>query len=626
MDVDGVRCLEFATTWVPSGVFVGPAGLSVPPEVLLAEPIPGLHALHLAPAADWFTQGWSSVLGRVLSTQPLDVLARTVDAPPASVVAALDLAGVIARADALQLPVHVSGNAPARSGVDLRVLPFTASGRPAEAGGAAYSIVLPESHLVARHTSTTGFDRTMVSRPMPDLLRLSGERVEVGLPQPIANRRFAGSVLTATRTGETRSVAGGVHGLWRALATLESGSAVRIHATTAEGVEVFVAIRSPEGLAVLRDSADAQAADLPRTPVALSVTPVSLLTVAPNDPVIRPQGAAAALGGAVGVSARLARAVSRLPAWTDNTPDCAARVDAVLRDYGLLTVREDISPPIDDIAGRLRGRFQPSALQRLVELAPGALTVVRVDHPNQRPHLVVIERQRNAAFTVVETQPRDGRVLTSFTLDNPPPHPHPEFLGGPIALPIGPDGRLCQANENGLLSGGPAATTTHTAAAVLADPSTGSAGMPPRARREVVAASSTTPLPPSHSEAPGLTVDAIKRAYESLGWTWRPKDPIRLPEERFLRAQLASDGGWSDSWPIGIYIEYVVTEWSKSRTVPQTLNPAITRALIDIKEAGWQYPWGAQFVYLLRGDMNRLSQLRKNAWQVAVVSEPVRVR
>jgi len=617
VDVTGLSCFEFVTTWVRSGVFMGPEGLSVPSEVLLTEPVPGLHVLHLASTVDWSTQAWSSVVEGVVSAQPLDVRARTVDAPPASVVGALDLAGAIARADALRLPVHVPGDALARSGVHLRVLPFDASGRPADAVGADYVLVLPETDLVAGRISTTGSDLKVASRAMPDLLRLVGDRVEVGLPQPIVNALFTGTDLTTMWAGETRSVAGGVHGLWRALATLESGSAVRIHATTADAFEVLVAIRAPMGLALLRDSADVQAADLPRTPVALSVTPVSVLNVAANDSVIRPGDVAAALGGVATVSKQLAQAVGNLPAWTKNAPDCVVRVDAVLRDYGLPTVREDTSRPIDVIAGRLGGRFQPSVLQRLDELAPGALTVVRVDYPDQRPHLVVIERQRDDTFTVVETEPRDNRVLTSFTRDDLLAHLHPERLVAPIALPIRPDGRLCQANETGLLSTGPAATTTGTAsAAVLVDPVTGSAGMPPSRRGGNAVASDTTQPSPAYSVATGLTDDVIKNALNSMRQDWNSLSYAeRIEIRRWLRRQADIDGGWSDSWPIRTYLSYFGHESSKSQSVP-TLDPAVTRALIEVLKNGASGV--VTYVYLLRRDPTRVTQLRRQGWQAVV--------
>ncbi|MFG1882902.1 hypothetical protein [Micromonospora sp. NPDC049102] len=143
-------CREFLTTWVDSGSFVSQEPGSVPSEVHDATPVPGLHLIHTAPALDGL-----AVVVQTLLTQPLSVVARMVDAPPASVAAALTLDGAIARTGTLGLPVLVTGNALAGAGSD-RVLPIDIHGRPATPDTAEYVLVLPAVHLFAKHPSIAG--------------------------------------------------------------------------------------------------------------------------------------------------------------------------------------------------------------------------------------------------------------------------------------------------------------------------------------------------------------------------------------------------------------------------------------------------------------------------------------
>ncbi|MET8280547.1 hypothetical protein [Micromonospora sp. NPDC005174] len=268
-----VDCLEFVTTWVRSGQYLSVDKTALPPEVRLAEPVAGLHLIHSISGATA-----PEMTAQALLAQPLGVLARAVDAPPMSVAADLDLDAAITRADALRLPVRVPGNTLAGSTSD-RVLPIDAHGIPAEPATAEYVLVLPATHLVAEHSAAElGHDlgRIVPGPPMPGQVRLAGDRVELGLPLPIVDARFAGIDLTEVAAGEFRTVEGGIKGLWRDLANLAVGHATRVRVTQAgiDAPEDLLAVRSPDGVALLRDTpTGAQAATLPRHPATIEVGP-----------------------------------------------------------------------------------------------------------------------------------------------------------------------------------------------------------------------------------------------------------------------------------------------------------------------------------------------------------------
>ncbi|MGC4854681.1 hypothetical protein ACLQ24_15120 [Micromonospora sp. DT4] len=273
-----VGCSEFVITWVPSGVFLSLEPGSVPSEVWDAPPVPGLHLVHMTP-----TMIGSEVPTQALLAQPLHVLARMVDAPPSSVTTGLDMAAAIARADALRLPVRVPGVALAGAGGD-RALPIDAQGKPATSATAAYVLILPASHLVAEHTTTVASDtnlgRVLPGPPMPGQVRWVDERAEVGLPRPIVNARYSDVKLITSPAGQTHTLQGGIVGLWRALADLTPGQTVLVHATTtqAEATENLLAIRAPDGIALLRHTpTGAQAASLPRNPTTLHLTPATAI-------------------------------------------------------------------------------------------------------------------------------------------------------------------------------------------------------------------------------------------------------------------------------------------------------------------------------------------------------------
>ncbi|MFG1885211.1 hypothetical protein [Micromonospora sp. NPDC049102] len=268
-----VDCLEFVTTWVRSGQYLSVDKTTLPPEVRLAEPVAGLHLIHSISGATA-----PEMTAQALLAQPLGVLARAVDAPPMSVAADLDLDAAITRADALRLPVRLLGNTLAGSTSD-RVLPIDAHGIPAEPATAEYVLVLPATHLVAEHSAgELGHDlgRIVPGPPMPGQVRLAGDRVELGLPLPIVDARFAGIDLTDVPAGEFRTIEGGIRGLWRDLANLAVGHATRVRVTRAgiDAPEDLLAVRSPDGVALLRDTpTGAQATTLPRHPGTIEVSP-----------------------------------------------------------------------------------------------------------------------------------------------------------------------------------------------------------------------------------------------------------------------------------------------------------------------------------------------------------------
>ncbi|MFG1884573.1 hypothetical protein [Micromonospora sp. NPDC049102] len=145
--VEGTQCPEFLTTHVRSGVFLSPEPRSVPPGVLLAQPVPGQHLVHIAPHAA------PEVAATALLAQPPDVIKRAVHAPSASVLAELDLPKAIDLANSLHLPVRVPGDALARTD-NKAVWLFDAEARRTNAPDpAGYVLVMPELHLIALHAS-----------------------------------------------------------------------------------------------------------------------------------------------------------------------------------------------------------------------------------------------------------------------------------------------------------------------------------------------------------------------------------------------------------------------------------------------------------------------------------------
>ncbi|MGC4854993.1 hypothetical protein ACLQ24_16775 [Micromonospora sp. DT4] len=156
-------------------------------------------------------------------------------------------------------------------------------------------------------------------------------------------------------------------------------------------------------------------------------------------------------GAPVPVSGRIAAAVAALPPWTQKT-DGVTRVAAVLRRVDLTVKSDDTSaPPIDDVARRLDGSFASAHIQVLLSMKAGSLTAVRVNHPDAPPHLLLVERQQDGGFTLIDpgvTRPRDAGFLPgTFTRFDPnDPGTLPQQLRAPVELPLRHDGTLGQAD------------------------------------------------------------------------------------------------------------------------------------------------------------------------------------
>ncbi|MGC4857128.1 hypothetical protein ACLQ24_28100 [Micromonospora sp. DT4] len=180
-----------------------------------------------------------------------------------------------AHADGLRLPVLLPGDPPI--GMDREWALTIVHERTVGEGTSAYVLVLPEGHLVQGHAAAytdPGVGGIVPGPAMPGQVRLAGERAEVGLPQPIVDARFAGIDSTTIPAGVTRDVDGGLIGLWRELDKLIPGQAVLVHvATTSAAAEDLLAVRAPDGIALLHSTPDARAATLPRNPGTLRVTP-----------------------------------------------------------------------------------------------------------------------------------------------------------------------------------------------------------------------------------------------------------------------------------------------------------------------------------------------------------------
>ncbi|MGC4853114.1 hypothetical protein ACLQ24_06855 [Micromonospora sp. DT4] len=335
-------------------------------------------------------------------------------------------------------------------------------------------------------------------------------------------------------------------------------------------------------------------------------------------------------GGPIGVSLGLAEALEKLPDWKEG-PDCVVRVDSVLYDYGLRVVREDADRSIDNVAGRLEGRFQRAGIEHLKGLEQGALTAVRVDHPNRRPHLVLVERQDDDAFTVVDAtvvaesgdKVLGSAVLARFTLndylhqrlDRDHPYGLPKQLRAPIALPLRADGGLGQANKDGVLGAETTSTTIDRTVATLVDPSGGSPGMPPSPGSSVAAPASRTAEPPPPATSlragpPDHVIDAILRRLDIK----KGRCPDGQLLGGFLREQARRDGGWNEWWPTVAYIVYFVAEKLAGRAVPY-LDSAVTRALVKNPQVAKAAEANVVFVLLLRRDEARITQLRYPRWR-----------
>ncbi|MET8528691.1 hypothetical protein [Micromonospora sp. NPDC005172] len=281
------ECREFSLTWLPKGVYVSLEQGSVPLEVFQAQAVPGAHLLHVAPEAVG-----SAVVRDVLLAQPLAVVAQMVDGSAMSVVTKLDMAGAVARADKLGLPVLVPGDRLAGSPPERVVVAIDAQGRPALASAdAEYVLVLPDPHLLTEHPATDGdlgggLPQVLTGPPMLSQVRLiEADRAELGIPRPILDNLIdrvggiAGIDELTTVVGEASPVVGEVNGLLRALMALEPGEAglVTIGARGDETAATVLALQFPGGVGLLHDTPSGlRAATLPRRPGALSIAPARM--------------------------------------------------------------------------------------------------------------------------------------------------------------------------------------------------------------------------------------------------------------------------------------------------------------------------------------------------------------
>ncbi|MGC4857272.1 toxin glutamine deamidase domain-containing protein [Micromonospora sp. DT4] len=258
----------------------------VPSEVFDAQVVPGAHLLHVASEAVN-----SAVVRDMLLAQPPGVVVQLVDGSARSVAVGLDEAGAFARADALGLPVLVSGNALA--GVQgERIVAIDAQGLPALTPAVAkYVLVLPEPHLFTEYSGTrrdldVSLSQVLTGPPMLSQVRLvDADRAELGIPRLILDTLIdriggvAGIDELATSAGEASFVEGEVMGLWRAMAALEPGAAalVMVGARGDETAATVLALRFPGGVGLLHDTpSGVRAATLPRRPGALSIAPADV--------------------------------------------------------------------------------------------------------------------------------------------------------------------------------------------------------------------------------------------------------------------------------------------------------------------------------------------------------------
>ncbi|MGC4856420.1 hypothetical protein ACLQ24_24360 [Micromonospora sp. DT4] len=270
-------CPEFLVTWLPNaGVYLGAEPGSVPPEVLDAQPVPGTLLLHV----DLRAVG-STLVRDVLLTQPPEVVARAVDGSARSVVAGLDAAGALARANELGLPVLVPGTTLTADAPE-RMLPIDAQGRPAQTpADVEYVLVLPELHLITEHPAVHGDSpgQALTGPPVPGQVRWVGaDGAELGLLRPVLDSLIdrigglAGIHELTTSVREATPVTGGVIGLWRELATLGPGEARLVTVDSRDDVTTALALQFPGGVGLLHDTpTGVRAATLPRRPSTLSI-------------------------------------------------------------------------------------------------------------------------------------------------------------------------------------------------------------------------------------------------------------------------------------------------------------------------------------------------------------------
>ncbi|GAA0587359.1 hypothetical protein GCM10010172_85590 [Paractinoplanes ferrugineus] len=277
MNTAALDCIEFVTTWIPSGQWLSLDGSPVPEAVLNAPYLPGVHQVHVDESALG-----SGLVGDSLRSQPLDVVARMVHVPldPAP-----GLEAAAHRADQLGVPVLVRG--PAALALDgPRVTPFDGAGEPAV-------LVRPANHLMDSHVDaevrTTGaftdrFGRSLAEVRGPGLLApprpAPGGGLTLGLPPAIVQARHAGTAVRDVLDDTPRrmlDVPDGYSGLHRQLSTMADGERALVEVTTTSGLTSrFLVLRDPDGHALTGlDGAELTVATLPAEPAGIRFAPLT---------------------------------------------------------------------------------------------------------------------------------------------------------------------------------------------------------------------------------------------------------------------------------------------------------------------------------------------------------------
>jgi hypothetical protein len=229
-------------------------------------------------------------------------------------------------------------------------------------------------------------------------------------------------------------------------------------------------------------------------------------------------------------------ALREVLSWGDErADDCVERVSGVLhRLAGEPSVLDDSAGErgIDSITRRFDGAFSTRAAAELSLLAPGNVTVVLVAPPGARRHVVLMERQRDGGFTLVETQGIAGPESIPFDLDGP----LPAALAGELQLIVDSGGALAQLEPQDVAGRPPFRLAEASAAAVMGtDPGTVAALLDPPERNQ-----------PGMRRMRAL-LGGIARAFVSRPETAAPEDLAVVQWLRAADRQATTDQDWAMS-------------------------------------------------------------------------------
>ncbi|MEU0546393.1 hypothetical protein [Micromonospora sp. NPDC005979] len=551
MAAKGVVCPEFSTTWVPSGLYLSLDSSPVPDEVLAAERLPRVHLVHVA--ADALR---SPAALAALMTQPPAVVAQMVEAPSAAVLAGLDLAGAIARADALGLPVRLPAATVAASDSD-RVVRIDGRGHTAAPGAAEYVLVTPARHLATDHLAALPTD---VAAPHPVAAVTIGTTTRDETSAPTSPERSDGlagvAAALAWEAIRPTTVADDVPTAWTQLDTSDDGQrpparrryrerrAVRI-ARTELTLLINAHLEALQDVGLVGPNAAARVIEVP----AGSVPPLRL-TQTPEDPA-RPSERGWEILRSAGVEALVARtsaprlSMSRLARWMATVEPSEASGPMTAADslvtalavFAVLHGRVANGPiPVDflvrpnpaGLATALGGTFTPvddaSLIYRAVHRVAGASALFRVPGERDRVFWLVAED-------------RDGKVVPRYV---------DPAVAGPMRGPAAAPGADSDAWTRALVTPGThvllldpdGRPTTHEA--LLTAPASGrdaleSGSLPdehtriPPARLDPVPAN-RRPAGTATTSRPGLPARAFADGVPALGRPHlTPTPPIRTP-------------------------------------------------------------------------------------------------